>query len=231
MSLEMSGYLGRQLSIFNDSAMHFSVCKTKQYLVFLSAKKSRIWLVYLVSLLCCLIGVATPNSVSYAENQNFTSSRTFNDKSLKRSSKDLQTRSKSLLRSLKHLQKKHEETHKKRKQSKDQKKILKKINHTLNGIYKMVTEYFQAKRPTNINQKLYLKLRKQVWKLLDHKVNLFQMSKGRFCLRSHWERLLAKSYLSLNHDQTAQHHFLRAYRCDGSIEDLNSANSIKQTTH
>ena len=231
MSHEMSDYFKRKLSICDHCALQFLICEAKQYLVFLSAKNSRTMLAYLVSLLSCLMNVSALTSVSYAETHTFTSNHSFDSKSLKRYSKHLQTRGKSLLRSLKHLQKTQKKPHKLRKQLKDKKRILKKINHTLNEIYEVITGYFQAKRPININQKLYLKLRKQVWRLLDQDLNLFQMNKGRFCLRAHWERLLAKNYLSLNHDQAAQHHFLRAYRCDGSIEDLNSAKSIKQTTH
>lgn len=107
------------------------------------------------------------------------------------------------------------------------KKRLKQTSVLLSNIYALVADYFQAERSTNVQSKLYLKLRKTVWLLLNREQKLFQGSNGRFCLRAVWERLLAQSYLSVNQYKRAQHHFLRAYQCGGSVDDLTAAQKIK----
>lgn len=170
------------------------------------------------------------NSVSYAQEQNPSfSHRILSIRTIKSYAKRLGTNRRSLNSLLKQLQKNNQHAFQSTKTRKVKERLLAKLTFTLDKTYEIVSDYFQEQRPQKLNHEIYLKLRKQVWLLLDRKVNLFVSSKGRFCLRAVWERLIAKSYLTLNHDHLAQHHFLRAYRCAGSNDDLHSAQNIQQT--
>ena len=141
--------------------------------------------------------------------------------------KILKLHQRSLSNSLKQLEQMQEIVKKSKSLTRAKTKLLQKINKYLNKIYQAITIYFQAERSKELNHEQYLGLRERVWKLLDREVNLFKSSQGRFCLRAYWERLIAQNYLSLNRNQLAQHHFLRAYRCDGSVDDLNKAKNLQ----
>lgn len=167
----------------------------------------------------------------FARKNGLQVNESLNTKLVNQYARTLKVHRRSLINSLKQLEQMQEIVNKSKGLSRQKASILRKINKHLNKIYQVTAIYFQAERSQELNHQRYLGLRKRVWKLLDRRVNLFQSSQGRFCLRANWERLIAQNYLSLNRNQLAQHHFLRAYRCDGSVDDLNKAKNIRLTIH
>ena len=220
------------VSVLQKGLTYLHPCLTKSP----STKKTKlrhrirltsIYCVYLISFSSNALMIH--NQQCFAKKLDFEAPRTLNRKLVNQYTKMMKVTQRSLINSLNQLEQIPQKINKSHKSNKAKMKTLRRINKYLNKIYQSVTVYFQAERSQKLNLDQYLKLRKRVWQLLDRKLNLFQSSQGRFCLRAYWERLIAQSYLSLNHNQLAQHHFLRAYRCDGSADDFNKAKNIQLT--